>query len=96
MRMPVSALAGAALGERFDDLALGDCAVCATPECPFEFGLQQSQPLDARPHVREMAAGNGVRIRAGRVTVPFPVTSTLLVVTTLLLAVAACGEAIGR
>ena len=55
--MPVSALAGAALGERFDDLALGDCAVCATLECSFEFGLQQSQPLDARPHVGEMAAG---------------------------------------
>ena len=34
-----------------------------------------------------------VRIRAGRVTVPFPITSTILVVTTLLLAVAACGEA---
>ena len=37
-----------------------------------------------------------VRIRAGRVTVPFPITSTILVVPTLLLAVAACGEAIGR
>lgn len=34
-----------------------------------------------------------VRVRAGRVTVPFPLTSTILVVTTLLLAVAACGEA---
>jgi hypothetical protein len=34
-----------------------------------------------------------VRIRAGRVTVPFPVTSTLLVVTTIVLALAACGEA---
>jgi hypothetical protein len=34
-----------------------------------------------------------VRIRAGRVTVPFPITSTILVVTTLLLAVAACGQA---
>ena len=63
--MPVSALAGAALGERFDDLALGDCAVCATLECSFEFGLQQSQPLDARPHVGEMTAGNGIGIRAG-------------------------------
>lgn len=34
-----------------------------------------------------------VRVRAGRVTVPFPLTSTILIVTTLLLAVAACGEA---
>lgn len=34
-----------------------------------------------------------VRIRAGRVTVPFPVTSTILVVTTLCLALAACGQA---
>ena len=34
-----------------------------------------------------------IRIRAGRATVPFPITSTILVVTTLLLAVAACGEA---
>lgn len=34
-----------------------------------------------------------VRVRAGRVTVPFPLTSTIIVVTTLLLAVAACGEA---
>lgn len=37
-----------------------------------------------------------VRVRAGRVTVPFPVTSTILVVTTLMLAVAACGQAIGH
>jgi hypothetical protein len=34
-----------------------------------------------------------VRIRAGRVTVPFPITSTILVVTALLLAVAACDQA---
>lgn len=33
------------------------------------------------------------RIKAGRVTVPFPLTSTLLVVTTFVLALAACGEA---
>ena len=34
-----------------------------------------------------------VRVRAGRVTVPFPITSTLLIVTALVLGVAACGEA---
>jgi hypothetical protein len=34
-----------------------------------------------------------LRIKAGRVTVPFPITSTVLVVTTLVLALAACGEA---
>jgi hypothetical protein len=37
-----------------------------------------------------------VRVRAGRVTVPFPITSTMLVVTTIVLAVAACGQAIGQ
>jgi len=35
-----------------------------------------------------------LRVRAGRVTVPFPVTSTLLVVTALALAVAAGHEAL--
>lgn len=34
-----------------------------------------------------------LRIKAGRVTVPFPLTSTVLVVTTFVLALAACGEA---
>jgi hypothetical protein len=34
-----------------------------------------------------------VRVRAGRVTVPFPITSTVLVVATIALALAACDQA---
>ena len=34
-----------------------------------------------------------VRVRVGRVTVPFPIMSTLLVVTAMVLAVAACDQA---